>query len=177
MNILSIINKVTSWKKAKTIMPYNKSQSATICSVKREPNTIDDDSSNIVKSQKSSDYYVINMNNYEEKKPSTFIHVERHFIISLFGSEEMFDKFKQECSTIYNLGYRESSVYEMFEHFSHNGLEYTLSSNGMTTRSLLVIDVSKECSTKLFDLIRSNRFREFKITWNYLKYYLNEERK
>lgn len=176
MNILTIINRVTSWKKAKTTMPYNKSPSATICAVKREPSKIDDDSTNNVIPQKSSDYYVINMNDYEEKKSSAFIPVERHFIISLFGSEEMFDKFKQECSTVYNLGYRDSSVYEMFEHFSQNGLEYTLSSNGMTMRSLLVIDISQECSSKLCDLIRTNRFREFKTTWNYLKYYLNEER-
>jgi hypothetical protein len=102
----------------------------------------------------------------------TFTPEQNDFILSLFPTIKHFQDFNYECKQIYDLQYIHSSGFDMFDYFSEHGMEYTLSSNGMTSRTALVIDILNDYSPKLRNLAEQNRFREFKNTWCYLKHYM-----
>lgn len=102
----------------------------------------------------------------------TFTPGQADFILSLFPTIKHFQDFNYECKQVYDLQYIQCSGFDMLDYFSEYGVEYTLSSNGMTSRTALVIDILNDYSPKLRDLAGQNRFREFKITWRYLKHYM-----
>lgn len=160
MNILRIFKKVNNTNNNCKIIPESHISNDSNTNINKTDTQTEAVESVVKRNEK------IVMDNYN------FTPEQTDFILSLFPTIKHFQGFNYECKQVYDLQYIHSTGFDMFDYFSEHGMEYTLSSNGMTSRTALVIDILNDYSPKLRDLAGQNRYREFKITWRYLKHYM-----
>jgi len=105
------------------------------------------------------------MENYKIK----FSFIQKTIIESVLNDISLFSQFKTDMNTIFDLQYCEQPMWKMFDYFSKYGVEYILSSGGMSTRTYLIKDVCYKYSNKLLDCFNTNDYKAFKIHWNKIK--------
>lgn len=85
--------------------------------------------------------------------------------MNILNDKNDFTEFKKILTQNISLNYKICKIYECLDYFSEHGIEYVMSENGMSERTILIKELSYQFSRKLTECFNTNNYKLFSNYW------------